>query len=43
MNPIVPDGGYFVCCNVSTLESYDESHEESGQGRLDVAMEVRKE
>ncbi|ETV75733.1 hypothetical protein H257_10109 [Aphanomyces astaci] len=24
LKPIVPDGGYFVCCNVSSLSSYDE-------------------
>ncbi|RHZ15954.1 hypothetical protein DYB26_004635 [Aphanomyces astaci] len=24
LKPIVPDGGYFVCCNVSSLASYDE-------------------
>ncbi|KAF0700408.1 Aste57867_9068 [Aphanomyces stellatus] len=24
LKPIVPDGGYFVCCNVSSLDSYKE-------------------
>ncbi|CAK4409158.1 unnamed protein product [Aphanomyces euteiches] len=24
LKPIVPDGGYFVCCNVSALDSYEE-------------------
>ncbi|OQS02551.1 kynurenine-oxoglutarate transaminase [Thraustotheca clavata] len=39
LKPIVPDGGYFVCCNVSTLDAYDEFR--SFENQTDLENELR--
>ncbi|OQR85002.1 kynurenine-oxoglutarate transaminase [Achlya hypogyna] len=39
LKPIVPDGGYFVCCNVSSLAAYDEF--KSFEAQRGLANELR--